>query len=131
MTSAPDVLKKPRREGLSGRAGGFTKALISASFLCGGCMALPGMLRHSRGSALDGFLDALVGAAAADVAAHRGIDVGIGWVGVLAEQGTGRHDLARLAVTALHDVDLDPGILHAPAGFCFADVFDSRDALAL
>src|SRR4051812_24396441 len=111
MTSAPvvpaEALRKLRREGSVGCSPDFIVSSMSASFLRGSCM-----LRRRGGSALDRFLDALVGAATADVAAHRRINVGVGRMGVFIEQGAGRHDLARLAVAALHDVDLDPGVLH-------------------
>ena len=59
--------------------------------------------------------DALVGAAAADVAAQRGVDVGVGGLGLRGQQRRGRHDLARLAVAALHHVQLGPGPLHRMA----------------
>jgi len=69
--------------------------------------------RGSRGRrAMDGFADALIGAAAANVAAHGFVDVGIGGIGFFCEQRDGGHDLAGLAVAALGDVFGDPGFLH-------------------
>ena len=65
--------------------------------------------------AVDGRADALVGAAAADVAGHRGVDVGVGGLRLRGEQRRGRHDLAGLAVAALRHVELDPGLLHRMA----------------
>src|SRR5712691_2951745 len=58
--------------------------------------ALPGC------GAVDCGADALIGAAAADVAGHRGIDVGIARLRRGGEQRRGRHDLPRLAIAALH-----------------------------
>ncbi|MFT4725780.1 MAG: hypothetical protein ACI9UN_000275 [Granulosicoccus sp.] len=52
-----------------------------------------------------------IGAAAADITRHDVIDVLIGGVRVCTEQGRRRHDLARLAVTALGCLKLDPGFL--------------------
>src|SRR5256884_7224153 len=75
---------------------------------------------------MDRFAHALVGSAAADIARHRRVDVVVARIGLLREQGHRRHDLARLAVAALHDVGLGPGLLHhvqAVGG----DAFDRRD----
>src|SRR5438105_12889605 len=52
-----------------------------------------------------------VGATAADVPVHRVIDLGIGRLGTLREQGGGLHDLAALAIPALGNVVLLPGEL--------------------
>src|SRR6202140_5752324 len=56
--------------------------------------------RRGRG-AMDGFANALVGTAAADVAAHEIVDIGIGGIGFFVERRHGGHDLSRLAITAL------------------------------
>src|ERR1700687_6059383 len=79
-----------------------------------------------RGGAMDGLADALVGSAAADVAAHEVIDIGVGRVGLLGEQRDGGHDLSGLAIAALRDVFFDPGLLHrvAPVG---GEAFDGGD----
>jgi len=79
---------------------------------------------------MDGGADARIGAAAADIAAHGGIDIGIGRFFIGSEQGRRRHDLARLAVAALYDVDLAPGGLHHLADLVFAHMFDGGDFLA-
>ena len=50
---------------------------------------------------LDRFANADIGAAAADVAGHRIVDVGVGRMRIACEQRRRRHDLARLAVAAL------------------------------
>src|SRR5207253_5720477 len=62
-----------------------------------------------RGCATDGPADARVSAAAAEVGERR--DVGIARRGPARDEIHGRHDLARLAVAALSDVLLDPGLL--------------------
>src|SRR6202171_1280617 len=69
---------------------------------------------HGRG-AMDGLADALVGAAAADVAAHGIVDIGVGGVGFLGEQRYCGHDLSGLAVAALRNVFFHPGLLHGMA----------------
>ncbi len=81
-------------------------------------MALRG--RMNRGA------DAGIGGAAADVAAHRGIDVGIGRRGILFQQRRRRHDLSGLAVAALRDLQFDPGRLHR-LGLLALQALDGRD----
>ena len=76
---------------------------------------------------LDGGADAHVGAAAADVAGHRGVDVGIVGIGRGCEQRRRRHDLARLAIAALDHFEVEPGLLHLGAGRRCADAFDGGD----
>src|SRR5215831_16189508 len=51
-------------------------------------------LPSALGSVLDRGTDAAVGAAAADVAGHRRVDVGVGRLGGVGEQRCRRHDLA-------------------------------------
>src|ERR1044072_6665591 len=60
------------------------------------------------GGGMDGFANAWICAAAAQVAAHGSVDVRIGGVRLLLEQRRGRHELSSLAVTALGHVVLDP-----------------------
>jgi hypothetical protein len=60
---------------------------------------------------VDGVFDALVTAAAADVARHRFTYLVVGGFGILREKGGGLHDLAGLAVTALRHIDLTPSLL--------------------
>src|SRR5881296_219588 len=69
-------------------------------------------LRERRRGVLDGGPDADVGRAAADVAGHRRIDIRVGGFLLNAQQGRSGHDLPRLAVAALHDVELVPSFLH-------------------
>ena len=61
---------------------------------------------------LDGRADALIGAAAADVAGHRRVDLGVGRMRLLGEERRRLHDLPDLAVAALGDVGRDPRALH-------------------
>src|SRR6195256_3064563 len=58
---------------------------------------------------------ALVGAAAAQIAGHRGVDVGIRRLRGVRQQGRRRHDLTGLTIAALRDVQLDPGLLYRMA----------------
>jgi hypothetical protein len=53
----------------------------------------------------------LVGYAAADVSAHRGIDVGIRRMRVLGQERSRCHNLARLAISALRNLLFNPGSL--------------------
>src|SRR5258708_29493603 len=61
---------------------------------------------------MHGVFDALVTAAAADVARHRFADLVVGGFWIVHQQRGRLHDLACLAITALRDVDLAPGLLH-------------------
>src|SRR6185369_3222246 len=56
--------------------------------------------------------NALVGRATTDVARHRVVNVGVAWLGLCFEQRSCRHDLSRLAVSALHDIEVYPRFLH-------------------
>src|SRR5271169_2938889 len=64
---------------------------------------------HRCGGAMHRATEPLVGTAAAYVGEVR-VDVGVGRIGVLPEIGRDRHDLARLAVTALRDFLGEPGL---------------------
>ena len=84
-------------------------------------VAMPSTSLPDRGA------DAWIRAAAADVAGHRGGDVGVRGIRV-ARQRRGRgHDLARLAVAALNDLPVEPGLLNPGARRCRADRLDRRD----
>src|SRR6185312_5815648 len=72
-------------------------------------------MSHLLRRAVDRAADAIVGAAAADVAGHRAIDVLVGRLRVGGEERRGRHDLSRLTVAALRDVLLHPSLLQAAA----------------
>src|SRR5262245_43749872 len=58
------------------------------------------------GREVNGFLDAHVRPATADVAVHRGIDLRVGRLTDAHEQRRGRHELACLTVAALRHVEL-------------------------
>src|ERR1700730_8331704 len=76
---------------------------------------------------LDGGTDARVGATAANIARHGTVDVGVGGMRVAGQQGGGRHDLAGLAIAALHDFRLEPRLLDRLPAWCIADRFGGRD----
>jgi len=65
--------------------------------------------------------------AAADVAGHRVVDIGIRRMRVAREKRRRGHDLARLAVTALHDLPIEPGLLDLGARRRAADRLDRRN----
>src|SRR3954471_6634023 len=69
-------------------------------------------MSHSRRCEMDCVLDALIAAAAADVARHGLADLVVRRLGVFHQQRCGLHDLAGLAEAALGDVDLAPGLLY-------------------
>ena len=73
--------------------------------------------------------DAVVGAAAADVAGHGRLNVGVSGLGLLLKERGCRHDLARLAVSALRNTQVDPRRLHRLADLVRADRFDGDDLL--
>src|ERR1700683_1734454 len=67
-----------------------------------------------------------IGSAAANVAAHRGIDVSVGRRCIFFKQCRGRHDLAGLAVAALRYLQRDPGGLYRFRGLAL-EALDSSD----
>src|SRR4029077_4420153 len=81
------------------------------------------------GGAVNGGANSLIGAAAADIACHGGIDLGIGGLGGLCEQRGRRHDLSRLAIAALGNVELEPRALYRVA-VVGRETLDGGDALA-
>src|SRR5260370_7087483 len=83
-------------------------------------------LRARLRGLLDRFANAGIGAAAADVAGHRVVDVGIRRTRVACKQRRSRHDLARLAVAALGDLAVEPGLLDLGARRGLADRLDRR-----
>src|SRR5580698_7733189 len=58
------------------------------------------------------FADPEVGPAPADVSRHCIVNLSIAWRGVLGEQSGSRHNLPRLAISALRNLLRDPGLLH-------------------
>src|SRR3954469_11879274 len=87
----------------------------------------------SRSQGLGGFLhgaaNALVGGAAAEIAAHRRIDVRVGGFAVLGQEADRRHDLPGLAIAALRHIELDPGVLNRLRDLA-ADALDRRYGFA-
>lgn len=75
---------------------------------------------------MDGFADALVRAAAANVAAHEIVDIGVARIRFFRQQRDGRHNLPRLTVTALWDIFGNPGLLDGMQAFG-RNSFDGRD----
>src|SRR3954447_5039306 len=78
---------------------------------------------------MDGAADGLISTAAADVVAHGFVDISVGGVRGLGEEGSGGHDLAGLAVAALRDVLRDPGLLEGVAAIG-REAFDGGDGLS-
>src|SRR6516162_10839811 len=76
---------------------------------------------------LDCFANADIGTTATDVAGHRVVDIGIRRMRVAGKQRRGGHDLARLAVAALNNLAVEPGLLDLGARCCRADGLDRRD----
>ena len=76
----------------------------------------------------DGFDDAWIGAAPAQIAAHSLTDLGIGCGGLFVfQQGHCRHDLPGRAVAALKAVMLDEGFLDRMEGFRCPKTLDRGD----
>ncbi len=55
--------------------------------------------------------DLPIGAAAAQIACHRSVDLAVRWIRGALKERCGRHDLARLAIAALRNRFLNPGTL--------------------
>src|SRR6267378_8430147 len=75
---------------------------------------------------MDRVFDALVTAAAADVARHRFAYLVVGGFWVFHQQRGGLHDLAGLAIAALRDISLAPGLLNGVIARGMK-AFDCRD----
>src|SRR4051812_27689013 len=95
-------------------------------------------MSHSRRCEMDCVLDALVAAAAADVARHRLADLVVRGFRIVHQKRSRLHDLAGLAEAALGNVDLAPGLLDRVIAvrmqsldrgdLASGDVVDRRDA---
>ena len=72
----------------------------------------------------------LIGSAAAQVAVHGFVDIGVGGIRSLGEQRRRGHDLTGLAVAALRHVLFDPGPLHRMAPSVGGKAFDGGDGFA-
>src|SRR5271168_3130420 len=86
---------------------------------------------RARRRLLDGGADAHIGAATADVSRHRRIDIGIVGVWCRGKQRGRRHDLPGLAIAALNDFEIEPGLLHPGAHGRRLDAFDGGDGPVL
>src|ERR1700751_6125167 len=75
-------------------------------------MAWTGVMSGSCSGRLDGGGDALIAAAAADVAAHRVVNLGLGRVLRRRQQRGGLHDLTGLTIAALRHIQGAPSLLH-------------------
>src|SRR4051812_45234997 len=85
------------------------------------------MAASGAGGMLDPLTDAHIGATAAEIAGHRRIDIGIVGSRIAGQQRGSRHDLSRLAITALDDLQIDPRFLDLRACGGVPDAFDRRD----
>ena len=74
-----------------------------------------GLLGFDLRGAVDGRANALIGAAAAQVAGHGIVDVLVRGRRLLGQQRRGGHDLPGLAIPTLRDVQLEPCLLHRVA----------------
>src|SRR6201991_3909128 len=84
------------------------------------------MISNSR-SVLDRSADALIGAASADISRHGGVDVVIRRLRRVLQERRRRHDLAGLAVAALHHLQLLPRLLQGCALRSLSDRLDRGD----
>jgi hypothetical protein len=75
---------------------------------------------------MDGVFDALVTAAAADITRHRFAYLIVSWFCVVHEERGGLHNLAGLAIAALRDIYLAPGLLNGVITR-WMKAFDRRD----
>ena len=72
-------------------------------------------MRRTSGP-MNGLANAQIRAAAAQIAAHGFVDFAVGWLGVFGQKRGGRHDLARLAVATLRNIQFHPGLLKSMRG---------------
>jgi len=77
---------------------------------------------------MNGPTDPLIGSTATELAFHCRINVGIGWLRLGRQESGGRHDLARLAPSALGNFLGNPGLLD---GVVIGNTFDGHDAFPL
>src|SRR5216683_460466 len=78
-------------------------------------------------SAMNGGPDPLIGAASADVAGHRGIDVRVIRFRRAGKERRCRHDLPGLAIAALDDLEFQPRLLQRLSGRRLPDCLDGRN----
>ena len=93
----------------------------------GVCFSMTGIPLRSR--RMNGVADPDIGAAAADVACHRGIDVIVGGLRCVVQESSCRHNLPGLAVAALDDFLVEPRLLDLVTVGSVADRLDGRHSL--
>jgi hypothetical protein len=76
---------------------------------------------------LNGGANPRIGPAATYVAGHGGIDSGIVGTGITYQKRGCRHDLTRLAIPALHNFKVQPGVLNLLASCGIPDCLNRRD----
>src|SRR5262249_54596629 len=109
-TPASPLCRSTRREGQrSSWADEYIGSLL--------CLAV------ARGP-LDRLADADVGAAAANVSCHRGVNVGVVGMRRVRKQRCRRHDLTGLTIAALNDFQIQPGLLDRGSRARSADALD-------
>src|ERR1700732_563115 len=77
--------------------------------------------------AFDRLADTYIGAAAAQISAHRPLDIRVRRLAVGLEECDRAHDLSALAVPALHDITCHPGVLHRAAHGIPSDALNGDD----
>src|SRR6202050_3314575 len=88
-------------------------------------MAAPSRVRRG----VNGFAHLLEGAAPADIG-DGVVDVGVGRLRIVLEQGRDRHDHAALAIAALRNVVIDPGLLNLVQDAVDGETLNGGDLLA-
>src|SRR5258708_4959546 len=91
---------------------------VSVSVVCR--IVTPSLARVFYGSS-----NAIVGAASAYIAGHRVVYLRVRRAWIARQQRSCCHDLARLTISALNDVMIEPSPLHLPANRSLADGFNS------
>src|SRR6266852_8556649 len=82
---------------------------------------------RSASGTMNSGADARVGATAADIAGHGGINIGIGRLQLVVQQRRSRHDLPGLAIATLHHLKVEPSLLKLLARRRLADSLDRGD----
>src|SRR5712671_419850 len=91
-------------------------------------MSYTTLLRPTSGSRLlDRSANTQIGSTTANVSRHCSINIGIIGIRRGTDQGRCGHDLTRLAIAALYDLQIEPGFLHFRAGRRRTDAFDGGD----
>src|SRR6266404_362069 len=128
-TNPPETtpaLRNARRDTpVAASSSGLTATASSSSRVISS--TLLGARRRQFRGVLDGFSNPQVGPTTADVPGHRIVDGRVVWMRVARQQSRRGHDLAGLAVAALHHLQIQPCPLDLAAGDRVADCFDRRD----